>query len=77
MKYYDIHVKFGNRDKDGYSIPIAIEEGGKEEAIQQAADADLFEYEEDRQSIDNVQEISKEEYEEMTGTHRAFDLDKE
>ena len=65
MKYYDIHVTYGKRDGDGYSIPIAIENGNEEDAIAKAKENDLFEYEEDIDDIDYVNEIDEEEYNEM------------
>lgn len=65
MKYYDIHVKYGKKDSDGYSIPIAIENGNEEDAIAKAKENDLFEYEEDIDDIDYVNEIDEEEYNEM------------
>ena len=65
MRYYDIHVQYGSKDGDGYSIPIAIEKGNENVAIKKAVKNGCFEYEEDVNDIDYIEEISKEEYYQM------------
>lgn len=65
MKYYDIHVQYDNGDGDGYSIPIAVD-GDEDAAVEKAKAEDRFEYEEDVNDIDYIDELTKEEYEEMT-----------
>ena len=66
MKYYDIHVTYGKKDGDGYSIPIAIENGTEGDAIEKAKAEGKFEYEEDIDCIDYVEEIDEDEYNDMT-----------
>lgn len=63
MKYFDIHVSYGEKDGDGYSIPVIA--SSKEEAKQKAIDRKMFEYEEDVNDIDYIEEITKEEYDDM------------
>lgn len=65
MKYYDIHVHYGRKDSDGYSIPIAIEEGDEQVAIEKAKTENRFQYEDDLNCIDYVEEIEKDEYDDM------------
>lgn len=62
-KYFDIHVKYGNKDGDGYSILMTA--NSKEDAKQKAFDEKLFEYEDDVNDIDYIEEITKEEYNTM------------
>ena len=62
-KYFDIHVTYGEKDGDGYSIPIIA--NSEEEAKQKAIDENLFEYEDDVNDIDYIEEISKEDYKQM------------
>lgn len=62
-KYFDIHVKYGDKDKDGYSIPIIA--NSKEDAKQRAINERFFEYEDDVYDIDYIEEITKGEYSEM------------
>ena len=62
-KYFDIHVKYGDKDGDGYSIPIIA--NSKEDAKQRAINERLFEYEDDVHNIDYIEEITKDEYSEM------------
>ena len=64
MKYFDLHVKYGEKDGDGYSIPIIAP--SKETAKAKAIAEELFCYEEDANNIDYIEEITKEDYEEMT-----------
>ena len=63
--YFDIHITYGHKDGDGYSIPIIAE--NQEQAKQKAIDEKLFVYEEDVYDIDYIEEISKEEYDSMCG----------
>lgn len=63
-KYFDIHVTYGNKDGDGYSIPIIA--NNEEDAKQKAINENLFEYEDDVNDIDYIREITTEEYEVMT-----------
>ena len=65
MKYFDVHVTFGDRDGDGYSIPIQLESGTEDDAIEFAKENNLFEYEEDVNNVDYVEEITKDEYNAM------------
>ena len=62
-KYFDIHVKYGEKDGDGYSIPIIA--NNKEKAKQKAIDGKFFEYEDDVNDIDYIEEITEEEYSAM------------
>lgn len=62
-KYFDLHVKYGDKDGDGYSIPIIA--NSKEDAKQRAISERLFEYEDDVYDIDYIEEITKNEYNEM------------
>ena len=62
-QYFDIHVTYGEKDGDGYSIPIIA--NSEEEAKQKAIDENLFEYEDDVNDIDYIEEISKEDYKQM------------
>lgn len=65
MKYYDIHIQYDNGDGNGYSIPIAVD-GDKNAAVEKAKTDNRFEYEEDVNDIDYINELTKEEYAEMT-----------
>ena len=62
-KYFDIHVTYGEKDGDGYSIFIIAND--KEEAKQKAIDEKLFEYEYDVNDIDYIEEITQEDYNEI------------
>lgn len=62
-KYFDIHVTYGKKDGDGYSIPIIA--NNEEEAKQKAIDRKFFEYEDDVNDIDYIEEITEEEYNAM------------
>ena len=62
-KYFDIHVTYGNKDGDGYSIPIIA--NSKEDAKQKAISESLFEYDDDVYDIDYIEEITKDEYNTM------------
>lgn len=62
-KYFDIHVTYGEKDGDGYSIPIIA--NSEEDAKQRAINEELFEYEDDVNDIDYIEEITKEEYDAM------------
>ncbi len=66
MKYYGIHVTYGKGDSDGYTIPAAIEKGDEEDAINMAIDAGLFVELEDVDNVDYVEELSEEDYKNMT-----------
>ena len=61
--YFDIHVTYGEKDGDGYSIPIIA--NNEEEAKQKAIDGKFFEYEDDVNDIDYIEEITEEEYSAM------------
>ena len=63
-RFFDIHIQYGKKDGDGYSIPIVAR--SKEDAIAQAKANNLFEYEDDVKDIDYVNELSQEEFEAMT-----------
>ena len=63
--FFDIHVQYGKKDGDGYSIPIIAD--NKNEAKQKAIDEKLFEYEDDVNDVDYIEELTKEEYNEMSG----------
>ena len=62
-KYFDIYVKYGEKDGDGYSIPMIA--NNKEDAKQKAINEDLFEYADDVNDIDYIEELTKEEYNAM------------
>lgn len=62
-KYFDIHVTYGEKEEDGYSIFIIA--NNKEEAKQKAVDKKLFEYEYDVNDIDYIEEITQEDYNEI------------
>ena len=62
-KYFDIHVTYGNKDGDGYSIPIIA--NSEEDARQKAINENLFEYEDDVNDIDYIEEITQEDYNAM------------
>lgn len=62
-KYFDIHVTYGNKDGDGYSIPIIA--NSEKDAKQRAINENLFEYEDDVNDIDYIEEITQEEYNTM------------
>jgi DNA-directed RNA polymerase specialized sigma subunit len=64
MRYFDIHVKYGERDKDGFSAPISVK-GNAEEAVRKAVEEELLD-ECDVEDIDNITEIDEEEYIKMT-----------
>lgn len=66
MKYYDIHVSYGDKDSDGYSIPVAIENGCRKVAVRKAINDALFEDTEDVRMIDYIEELTEEEYNKMT-----------
>lgn len=72
-KYYDISVTYGPDDGDGYSIFV---EGflDENEAVPYAAKLNLFQEPEDVNSINYVDEITREEYENWSGK-RAPDYD--
>ena len=68
-KYFDIHVQYDYKDGCGYSIPMIAK--NKDEAIFLASKiANLFEFEEDVNYIDYVEEITKEEYMDMCGGNK-------
>lgn len=64
MRYFDIHVTYGDKDGDGYSIPVAIN-GNEEDAIKKAKEDNMFEYEEDIENIDYIDEMSEEDFKEI------------
>lgn len=59
-KYFDIHVTYGEKDGDGYSIFIIA--NNEEDAKQKAVNEKLFEYEYDVNDIDYIEEITQEDY---------------
>lgn len=59
-RYFDIHVNYGKKDSDGYSIPIIAND--EVTAKQKAIDEGFFEYEDDVSNIDYITEITEEEY---------------
>jgi hypothetical protein len=63
-KYFAIHVTYGNKDSDGYTIPVIA--NNEENATQKAISKKLFEYEEDVNCIDYIEELKEEEYGFMT-----------
>ncbi len=65
MKYFDIHVSYGPKDSDGYSIPIIAKD--EDDAKARAIKEELFEFEEDVHDVDYIEEISEEEYNKMKG----------
>lgn len=65
--YYDIHVNYGHKDGDGYSIFIICDEQDDEKAINKAIEEERFEYPDDVYDVDYVCLISKQEYSEATG----------
>ena len=62
-KYFDIHVTYGEKDGDGYSIFIIAND--EKEAKQKAVDEKLFEYEYDVNDFDYIEEITQEDYNEI------------
>ena len=62
-KYFDIHVTYGKKDSDGYSIPIIANDAAT--AKQKAINEGLFEYEDDANDIDYIEEITLDEYNRM------------
>lgn len=66
MKYYDIHVQYDNGDGNGYSIFIAVE-GDEDAAVEKAKAENRFEYEEDVNDIDYIEELTEDEYKEIVG----------
>ena len=64
MRYFDIHVTYGDKDGKGYSIPVAIN-GNEEDAIKKAKEDNMFEYEEDIKNIDYIDEMSEEDFKEI------------
>ena len=66
MKYYEIHVTYGPSDSDGYSIVVAIENGDEEAAVEKAINNGMFEEICDIDNIDYVEELSEEEYMQIT-----------
>lgn len=64
--YYDIHVSYGQKDSDGYSIFIACDTEDSDEVIKIAINDNRFEFIDDVSYIDYVHQISLEEYNEAT-----------
>jgi len=63
--YYDIHVFISRQD--GYSITLKSDEPLEEDdAIERAAEANLFTEDGDQNHVDYVEEISEEEYNLLT-----------
>lgn len=65
MKYYGIHVTYGEGDSDGYTIPVAIENGDTEVAVDMAINNGLFQELEDIDNIDYVEELLEKDYKDM------------
>lgn len=61
MRYFDINVSY--EDSDGYSIFIAVD-GDEDTALKKAVTENRFEYEEDVNNIEYIDEITEEEYNE-------------
>ena len=61
MRYFDINVSYG--DSDGYSIFIEVN-GDEDAALEKAIKENRFEYEEDVNNIEYIDEITEEEYNE-------------
>ena len=61
MRYFDINVSYG--DSDGYSIFIAVN-GNEDAALEKAIKENRFEYDEDVNNIEYIDEITEEEYNE-------------
>lgn len=61
MRYFDINVSY--EDSDGYSIFIAVD-GDEDTALEKAVTENRFEYEEDVNNIEYIDEITEEEYNE-------------
>ena len=61
--YFDIHVKYGFDDGDGYSIFIETNSNASEQdAIEKAKKENLFEDPEDILMIDKVTRIDRDEF---------------
>ena len=65
-KYFDIYVRYGKKESDGYSIPVIAE--NKEDAKLKAINENLFYYEDDANDINYIKELTKEEYDRMINT---------
>lgn len=68
-RYYDVHCFFDRTD--GYSIPVKIVSErilNDDEIIQHCIDNDLFSQEGDDAFVNYVEEIDKEDYQDMKGT---------
>lgn len=62
MKYYGIHVTT-RKNSGGYTVPIAVNDNETEnEAIVKAKQEQLFEFENDINNVDYVEEVTEEEY---------------
>ena len=62
IKYYGIHVTTG-KNSGGYTVPIAVNDNETEnEAIVKAKQEQLFEFENDINNVDYVEEVTEEEY---------------
>lgn len=67
IKYWDIHITYGNRDGDGYSIFFKSRKSfNSDEAIEEAKNDGKFKELGDLNYIDYVEEITEEEYLEAT-----------
>ena len=62
-KYFEIYVKYGSKENEGYSIALAAED--KEAAKLNAISQHLFECEDDEAYINYIKEVTKEEYEKL------------
>lgn len=65
-KIFDIHVNYGDKDREGYSIFVSTVMN-KQEAVDKAVKNVMFEEPEDINRIDYVEEISLEEFLEIKG----------
>lgn len=63
MKFYDVH--FQPDPKSGYSVFVEAED--EENAIEIIKVKEMYEYEEDLNYIDYIEEISEDEYNEIKG----------
>ena len=71
-KYFIIHVKYGRREGEGYSVFIKIDDGDERTAIEQMKEKGYFDWIEDVSDIGYVREITQEEYEQWQKTTSAL-----
>lgn len=66
--YFEVHVTFGEKDGDGYSIFVELDgPAGAQDALDKVRDEHLYQEPEDLNNIDYIDEIDEHQYYECIG----------